>query len=148
LHSKVFTPGACACANAHLFAFFIHRSRSGIQALNFNGVPPLRLRGLVFATFFLSVFTNLLMLTGSLFMLQVYDRVLASRSEETLVVLFGLVVLLYVFYWLIDYARGRVMSRVGARVQDTLNRPVFEREVDQAVGRVRQANMLGVSAGS
>ena len=88
------------------------------------------------------------MLTGSLFMLQVYDRVLASRSEETLVVLFGLVVLLYVFYWLIDYARGRVMSRVGARVQDTLNRPVFEREVDQAVGRVRQANMLGVSAGS
>ncbi len=40
--------------------------------------------------FFFSVFTNLLMLTGPLFMLQVYDRVLASRSEETLVALFGL----------------------------------------------------------
>jgi ATP-binding cassette subfamily C protein len=38
-----------------------------------------------------SVFVNLLMLTGPLFMLQIYDRVLGSGSEETLVALFMLV---------------------------------------------------------
>lgn len=101
---------------------------------SWSGLRP-GTRGLVFATFFFSIFANLLMLTGPLFMLQVYDRVLASRSEETLVALFGLVAVLYVFYWLIDYARGRVMSRVGARLQDTLNAPVFRAVIDRAARR-------------
>ena len=42
-----------------------------------------------------SVFANILVLTGPLFMLQVYDRVLSSRSEATLVALFALVAVLY-----------------------------------------------------
>ncbi len=42
-----------------------------------------------------SVFVNMLMLTGPLFMMQVYDRVLGSRSEATLVALFGLVIFLF-----------------------------------------------------
>ena len=49
---------------------------------------------LIFA-FVFSVFVNLLMLTGPLFMLQVYDRVLGSRSEETLVALLVLVLGLF-----------------------------------------------------
>jgi len=81
--------------------------------------------GLFFSVLFFSVFTNLLMLTGPLFMLQVYDRVLGSRSEETLVALFALVGLLYFFYWLLEFARGRVMARVGARFQSALNKRVF-----------------------
>jgi ABC-type protease/lipase transport system fused ATPase/permease subunit len=48
-----------------------------------------RSRGLLAAVAVFSVFSNLLMLTGPLFMLQVYDRVLSSRSEETLVALLG-----------------------------------------------------------
>lgn len=59
-----------------------------------SGSANMRVRGLLAATLLFSIFTNLLMLTGPLFMLQVYDRVLASRSEETLVALFGLVALL------------------------------------------------------
>lgn len=82
-------------------------------------------RGLFVAALFFSVFTNLLMLTGPLFMLQVYDRVLGSRSEETLVALSVLVALLYLFYGLLEFARGRVMARVGARFQALLNRRVF-----------------------
>ena len=47
-------------------------------------------RGLFASVFAFSVFVNLLMLTGPIFMLQVYDRVLGSRSEATLVALFAL----------------------------------------------------------
>src|SRR6056297_993128 len=85
-----------------------------------------RVRGFLMTTFVFSVFTNLSMLTGPLFMLQIYDRVLASRSEETLVALFALVAALYFLYWIIEYARGRVISRVGARLQSAFNAPVFQ----------------------
>lgn len=75
--------------------------------------------------FLFSVFVNLLMLTGPLFMLQVYDRVLGSRSEETLVALFLLVGILYALMALLDYARGRVLARFGARFQTELDVRVF-----------------------
>jgi len=79
-----------------------------------------------------SVFTNLLMLTGPLFMLQIYDRVLSSRSQETLLALTMLVSGLYLLYWLLDFARARVMSRVGTRLQASLNRGTFERVLERA----------------
>ena len=62
-----------------------------------------------------SFFVNLLMLTGPIYMLQVYDRVLGSRSVETLIALSILVAFLYGMMGLLDFARGRVMGRVGAR---------------------------------
>ena len=79
---------------------------------------------LIFA-FLFSVFVNLLMLTGPLFMLQVYDRVLGSRSEETLVALLILVVALYGLMWLLDFARTRLLARMGARFQSDLDERVF-----------------------
>lgn len=69
--------------------------------------------GLLGSVFVFSVFVNLLMLTGPLFMLQVYDRVLGSRSEETLVALFVLVAVLFGLMGILDYARGRVLARFG-----------------------------------
>ncbi len=97
--------------------------------------PSPRIRRLFFMALFFSIFTNLLMLTGPLFMLQVYDRVLASRSEETLVALSGLVAVLYLLYWLLEFARGRVMARAGARIQSALNEPVFDAVVERAALR-------------
>ncbi len=73
-----------------------------------------------------SFFVNLLMLTGPLYMLQVYDRVLGSRSEATLIGLSILVIFLYGMMALLDFARGRIMARVGARFQARLDRRVFE----------------------
>ena len=64
-----------------------------------------------------SAFVNLLMLTGPLFMLQVYDRVLSSRSEATLVALVAIVAFLFLMMGLLDHARSRVLARVGARFQ-------------------------------
>ena len=83
-------------------------------------------RGLYWSVGVFSFFSNLLMLTGPLYMLQVYDRVLGSRSEETLVALSLLVAFLYGIMGLLDYARGRIMARVGARFQAAMDRRVFE----------------------
>ena len=72
-----------------------------------------------------SFFVNLLMLTGPLYMLNVYDRVLSSRSFETLVALSVLVAFLYGMMAILDFVRGRIMGRVGARFQSRLDRRVF-----------------------
>lgn len=73
-----------------------------------------------------SLFANLLMLTGPMYMLQVYDRVLGSGSEETLIALSILVVFLYGTMGIMDHTRGRIMARVGARFQANLDRRVFD----------------------
>lgn len=90
-----------------------------------------RARGLLWAVLVFSLFSNLLMLTGPLFMLQVYDRVLSSRSEETLVTLFVLVTALYVLYWLLEFARTRLMARVAARLHATLAPRIFRASLDR-----------------
>ncbi len=87
-------------------------------------------RFLLFA-FLFSVFVNILMLTGPLFMLQVYDRVLGSRSEETLVALLILVLVLYGLMWLLDFARTRLLARYGARFQTALDDQVFRGQMTQ-----------------
>jgi ATP-binding cassette subfamily C protein len=82
-------------------------------------------RGLVWAAALFSVFVNLLMLTGPIYMLQVYDRVLGSRSEATLVALTLIVVYLYGLMALLDLARGRLMARAAARLKMALEGRVF-----------------------
>src|SRR3569832_1362930 len=74
----------------------------------------------------MSCIINLLYLTGSVFMLEVYDRVLPSRSVPTLV---GLVVLagaLYVAQGALDMIRGRILGRIGTALDEVLNARVFE----------------------
>lgn len=82
-------------------------------------------RGLLIAAVVFSVFVNLLMLTGPLYMLQVYDRVLGSRSEATLVALSLLALFLFLAMGLLDHARARLLARVGMRLQARLDRRVF-----------------------
>lgn len=82
-------------------------------------------RGLIWAVALFSAFVNLLMLVGPVFMLQVYDRVLGSRSQETLLALFLLVAFLFAMMGLLDLARGRVMARLAAGFQSRLDRRVF-----------------------
>src|SRR5262249_60599219 len=70
-------------------------------------------RGAFVATGLLSGMSNLLMLTGAIFMLEVYDRVLPSRSIPTLTGLAILAVGLYVALGLLDLFRGRILTRIG-----------------------------------
>lgn len=90
-------------------------------------------RRLLTGVFVFSAFVNLLMLTGPIFMLQVYDRVLASRSEATLLTLFLLMTALFLLMGLLDFARSRVLSRAGARFQALLDRRVFEAVLRRAI---------------
>ncbi|MEM8813245.1 MAG: type I secretion system permease/ATPase [Pseudomonadota bacterium] len=62
-----------------------------------------------------SFIVNLLMLTGPLFMLQVYDRVLTSRSVPTLIALVLLVIALYAFMGILEFIRQRILIRIGHR---------------------------------
>lgn len=72
-----------------------------------------------------SIVVNLLMLTGPLYMLQVYDRVLGSGSEATLVALSALVIFLFLAMGVLEHSRSKVMAIVGARFQERLDRRVF-----------------------
>ncbi len=80
-----------------------------------------------------SFFVNVLMLTGSLYMLQIYDRVLPSRSEETLLALTLLVAALYSFMGILDYARTRIAARIGATMQARLDARVFNAVLRRSV---------------
>ena len=72
-----------------------------------------------------SAFVNLLMLTGPIFMLQVYDRVLTSRSEATLVALIVITAFLFLMMGLLDHARSRLLARAGARFQARMDARVM-----------------------
>jgi PrtD family type I secretion system ABC transporter len=85
-------------------------------------------------SFVFSIFVNLLMLAGPLYMLQVYDRVLSSRSVETLVGLSVLITGLYGLMAMLDYSRGRIMARVGARFQTALDARVFDASLQTSNG--------------
>ena len=88
---------------------------------------------------FFSIFVNILMLTGPLFMLQVYDRVLTSRSEATLVTLIGIVAFLFLMMGILDHARGRVLARAGARLQARLDSRVLKAILTRAIAPAERA---------
>jgi PrtD family type I secretion system ABC transporter len=74
----------------------------------------------------MSCMINLLYLTGSFFMLEVYDRVLPSRSVPTLVGLMILAGGLYVAQGVLDLIRGRILVRIGSVLDEALSSRVFD----------------------
>jgi ATP-binding cassette subfamily C protein len=73
-------------------------------------------RGIVIFLFMISGMINVLALTGSVYMMQIYDRALTSGSVPTLVVLSALAVGLYLFQGGFDVVRSQILVRVGARL--------------------------------
>src|SRR5499427_5262490 len=74
----------------------------------------------------MSCMINLLYLNGSIFMLEVYDRVLPSRSVPTLVGLAILCAFLYIAQGVLDMLRSRVLGRIGTALDEAMNERVFE----------------------
>jgi len=72
-----------------------------------------------------SMVVNILMLTPTLYMLQVFDRVMASRSELTLVALTLVMLFLFAVMGFAEWSRSRLLVRAGVRLDQQLNSRVF-----------------------
>ncbi len=75
---------------------------------------------------FFSMFINILMLVPTLYMLQLYGRVVTSRSEETLIMLTAIVVVLFITLGLLEIVRSRVLIRISNKMDKALNGRVFD----------------------
>jgi ATP-binding cassette subfamily C exporter for protease/lipase len=73
----------------------------------------------------LSLVINVLMLSPTFYMLQVYDRVMVSQNEYTLFVLTGAIVFMFLVMGFSEWIRTRILIRVGIRFDQILNRRVF-----------------------
>ena len=74
----------------------------------------------------MSGLVNILYLTGSFYMLEVYDRVLPSRSVPTLVALSILALTLFAFQGVLDVIRSRVLVRIAATLDERLSARVYD----------------------
>src|SRR5438045_3624472 len=73
----------------------------------------------------MSFMINLLYLTGSFFMLEIYDRVLPSRSVPTLVGLSILAAGLYIAQGVLDLIRSRILGRIGSSLDEALDERIY-----------------------
>lgn len=80
----------------------------------------------IFMAGLFSMFINVLMLVPPLYMLQLYDRVLTSRSESTLYMLTLIVIVLFVTMGLLEVVRSRVLVKFGNRFANILSNRIFE----------------------
>lgn len=102
-----------------------------MKSASSSEVSPVReavrsLRGAFIAVGAFSAVINVLYLTSSIYMIQVYDRVLMSRSVPTLVALSILAVGLFVLQGLLETVRGRLLVRVGGRLDEALGGRVYK----------------------
>ncbi len=109
------TPGSTAPAASR--AGFFERSELGRALWTFR-------REFAWVCIF-SFFANLLMLTPTLYMLQIFDRVMLSGSELTLLALTGVMLFFYIVMGFAEWLRSRLLVRAGARFDDALNTRVF-----------------------
>ncbi len=84
-------------------------------------------RAVLLATVIFSFFVNLLMFVGPMYMLQIYDRVLASRNETTLAIISVIAVALLLTYGLLEFTRSRMLVRTGLQFDKVLASPLFAR---------------------
>jgi ATP-binding cassette subfamily C exporter for protease/lipase len=95
----------------------------------------LTFKGTFYTVGLFSAITNMLMLVPSLYMLQVYDRVLASRNELTLLMLTLMMLGAYLLMSLLELVRSFILVRVGARFDMQLNKRVYSAAFEQNLRR-------------
>lgn len=85
----------------------------------------------------ISFFLNLLLLAPTLYMLQVFDRVFTSRSNETLVWLTVITVVMLLLYLVIEWTRARLLNSIGTWLDRLLGEPVMRRVLEDAASPTR-----------
>jgi PrtD family type I secretion system ABC transporter len=101
-----------------------------------------RLKGGLSGVFFFSGIINILMLSGSFFMMQVYDRVLPSRSIPTLIGLAILTLGLFAMQGYFESIRGRILGRLGGMIEEGLG-PMVLSAVMQLPLKIRSPARIG-----
>lgn len=96
-------------------------------------------RGAFLSVGLLSGVANILALTGSIFMLAVYDRVIPSGSVPTLIALGLIVIVVYIFQAFVDISRGRMLTRVGLVIKESLNGRAYDLLVRRAAAGSNEA---------
>ena len=89
-----------------------------------------------------SALINLLMLSGSMFMLQIYDRVLPSKSVPTLIGLSLIFLGLYAFQAILDLIRARVLVRIGSAFDESIAERVYGAVIKLPLKGARTADAL------
>lgn len=92
-----------------------------------------RIRPAITVAMVFSFFINILVLTSPLYMLQVYDRVLTSRNELTLLFITLVVLFLFVVYAVLEGLRTQVLVRAGIQFDGDLRDPVFRTVLDSTL---------------
>ena len=82
-----------------------------------------------------SMFANLTLLTPTVYMLQVYDRVMLSGSELTLLAISAIAVLFYAVMGFAEWLRSRLLVRAGARLDEALSARVFSSAFEGSLQR-------------
>src|SRR6056297_3493500 len=108
-----------------------HWRQSDMRQKNSLEIAYQKFRSTFIAVMVFSFFTNLLMFVGPLYMLQVYDRVLSSRNEMTLMMITVIAIAMLVSYGLLEFTRSRLLVRAGMQFDEVLANPVFHRVVQQ-----------------
>jgi len=90
-------------------------------------------KGSFIAAGFFSLFINFLMLVPALYMLQLYDRVITSGSESTLLMLTMIMVVLFITMGSLEWVRSQLLVRVSARLETLLNDRLFGATFKQAL---------------
>jgi len=80
------------------------------------------------------------MLVPPLYMLQIFDRVMISRSEETLIMLTLVVIWLFMAMGLLEFTRGRLMNRLSNQLDMKINDTMYQSMVKQAVNKPGQGS--------
>jgi ATP-binding cassette, subfamily C, type I secretion system permease/ATPase len=99
---------------------------AGVSARADLGSAMRAFRRACFGLGLMSLMINVLYLTGSFFMLEIYDRVLPSRSLPTLVGLCVLAAGLYVCQGLLDLIRSRILVRVAGNLDEMLGDRIYQ----------------------
>ena len=89
------------------------------------------LRRIFYMTGAFSFFINMLLLVPTIYMLQIYDRVLTSRNELTLWFITLIMLGMYLLLGAIEGVRSRLLVRAGMRFDDSLNKRVFTAAFEQ-----------------
>jgi ATP-binding cassette subfamily C exporter for protease/lipase/ATP-binding cassette subfamily C protein EexD len=95
--------------------------------------------------FFLTIIIDILSIVPMLYMMNVFDRVISTRSGVTLVSLTVLVIALYVFWSAVDWIRARILVRLSLRIDWDLSADIFDASFRRYVGRknVNVQQLLG-----